>query len=36
MSTLKELNDVLKETLEERGVLKDIRAKVRAEIFKSL
>lgn len=36
MSTLNELKQVLKDTLEERGILKDIRSKVRAEIFKSL
>ena len=33
MSSLKEVKDVLKDTLEEKGVLKDIRAKIRAEIF---
>jgi hypothetical protein len=36
MSSLKELKEVLKDTLEEKGILKDIRAKIRAEIFKSL
>ena len=36
MSSLKELKEVLKDTLEQRGVLKDIRAKVRSEIFQSL
>lgn len=36
MDSVNELKDVLKETLEERGVLNEIRAKVRAEIFNSL
>lgn len=36
MSSLKELKEVLKDTLEQRGVLKEIRAKVRSEIFQSL
>ena len=36
MATVNELKDVLKETLEERGVLSKIRAKIRAEIFSTL
>ena len=36
MASINELKEVLKETLEERGVLNEIRAKVRAEIFNSL
>lgn len=36
MDSINELKDVLKETLEERGILNEIRAKVRAEIFNSL
>lgn len=36
MASVNELKEVLKETLEERGVLNEIRAKVRAEIFNSL
>ncbi len=33
MATIEELKDVLKDTLEERGVLSKIRARIRAEIF---
>ena len=36
MSSSKELKDVLIDTLEEKGIMKDIRAKISAEIFKSL
>lgn len=36
MATINELKDVLKETLEERGVLSQLRAKIRAEIFSTL
>lgn len=36
MATINELKEVLKETLEERGVLSQIRARIRAEIFNSL
>jgi len=36
MASVNELKEVLKETLEERGVLNEIRARVRAEIFNSL
>ena len=36
MATLEELKDALKETLERRGVLGEIKAKVRAEIFAAL
>ena len=36
MASVNELKEVLKETLEERGILNEIRAKVRAEIFNSL
>ena len=36
MASIDELKDVLKETLEERGVLSELRAKIRAEIFNSL
>ena len=35
-SNINELKEVLKETLEERGVLSSIKAKIRAEIFNSL
>jgi lisH domain-containing protein FOPNL len=34
--SVNELKDVLKETLEENGVLSQIRAKIRAEIFNTL
>ncbi|EAR85025.1 fop amine-terminal dimerization domain protein (macronuclear) [Tetrahymena thermophila SB210] len=36
MASVNELKDVLKETLEEKGVLTKIRAKIRAEIFNTL
>jgi len=36
MASVNELKDVLKETLEEKGVLSKIRAKIRAEIFSTL
>ena len=36
MASINELKEVLKETLEERGVLSQIRARLRAEIFSTL
>ncbi|XP_027053602.1 lisH domain-containing protein FOPNL-like [Pocillopora damicornis] len=36
MATVNELKSVLKETLENRGVLGQIRARVRAEVFSAL
>jgi len=36
MATIEEMKNVLKETLEERGILSELRAKLRAEIFNSL
>lgn len=36
MASINELKDVLKETLEERGVLSQIRARIRSEIFSTL
>ena len=36
MASLEDLKNVLKETLESKGVLNDIRAKIRAEIFTAL
>mmetsp|Transcript_24922 Transcript_24922/g.48762 ORF Transcript_24922/g.48762 Transcript_24922/m.48762 type:complete len:163 (-) Transcript_24922:359-847(-) len=36
MTTLNELKDVLKETLEARGTLDQIKARIRAEIFAAL
>ena len=33
MASLEDLKSVLKETLEQRGVLGDIKARIRAEIF---
>jgi len=36
MSNIQELKDVLKETLEERGVLSEIKSRIRAEIFNAL
>lgn len=36
MASVNELKEVLKETLEERGVLSQIRAKIRTEIFNTL
>ena len=36
MASLEDLKSVLKETLEQKGVLNDIRAKIRAEVFTAL
>ncbi|XP_041363305.1 centrosomal protein 20-like [Gigantopelta aegis] len=36
MASLEELKEVLKETLENRGVLGQVKAKVRAEVFNAL
>ncbi len=36
MASLEDLKNVLKETLEQKGVLNDIRAKIRAEVFTAL
>lgn len=36
MATIDDMKTVLKEALEERGVLSELRAKLRAEIFNSL
>lgn len=36
MASINELKEVLKETLEERGVLTKIRAQIRSEIFSTL
>lgn len=36
MSNIDDLKDVLKQTLEDRGVLSEIRAKIRSEIFNTL
>lgn len=36
MASLEDLKAVLKETLESKGVLNDIRSKIRAEIFTAL
>ncbi len=36
MASLEDLKNVLKETLESKGVLNDIRAKIRAEVFTAL
>ena len=36
MASLEDLKSVLKETLEQKGVLKDIRARIRAEVFTAL
>ncbi|XP_065846477.1 centrosomal protein 20-like [Oscarella lobularis] len=36
MTTLDDLTTVLKETLESRGVLGQVRARIRAELFKAL
>lgn len=36
MATVNELKEVLKETLEERGVLAQLRARIRSEIFNTL
>lgn len=36
MASLEDLKNVLKETLQQKGVLNDIKAKIRAEIFTAL
>ncbi len=36
MASLEDLKGVLKETLEQKGVLNDIKARIRAEIFTAL
>jgi lisH domain-containing protein FOPNL len=36
MASLDDLKTVLKETLEQKGVLNEIKAKIRAEIFTAL
>ncbi len=36
MASLEDLKSVLKETLEQKGVLNDIRARIRAEVFTAL
>jgi len=36
MATIEEMKNVLKDTLEERGILAELRARLRAEIFNSL
>ena len=36
MASLEDLKSVLKETLEQKGVLGEIRAKIRAEVFTAL
>ena len=36
MTTINEMKDALKETLESRGVLSQLRARIRAEIFNAL
>lgn len=36
MASLEELKNVLKETLEQKGTLNDIKARIRAEIFTAL
>ena len=36
MASLEDLKNVLKETLESKGVLNDIRARIRAEVFTAL
>jgi len=36
MASLEDLKNILKETLESKGVLNDIRAKIRAEVFTAL
>jgi len=36
MATIDDMKTVLKETLEERGILSELRARLRAEIFNSL
>lgn len=36
MASLEDLKNVLRETLEQKGVLNDVKAKIRAEIFTAL
>ena len=36
MASLDDLKSVLRETLEQKGVLNDVKAKIRAEIFTAL
>lgn len=36
MASLEDLKNVLKETLEQKGVLNEIKSKIRAEIFTAL
>jgi len=36
MASLEDLKNVLKETLEQKGVLNEVKAKIRAEIFTAL
>ncbi len=36
MATIDDMKTVLKDTLEERGILSELRARLRAEIFNSL
>ena len=36
MASINELKEVLKETLEDRGVLQEVKARIRAEIFNTL
>ncbi|XP_042197017.1 lisH domain-containing protein FOPNL isoform X3 [Callorhinchus milii] len=36
MATINELKNVLKETLEKRGVLGQLKARIRAEVFSAL
>ena len=36
MASLEDLKNVLKETLEQKGVLSDLRARIRAEVFTAL
>ncbi len=36
MAALEDLKNVLRETLEQKGVLNDVKAKIRAEVFTAL
>ena len=36
MASLEDLKNVLRETLEQKGVLNDVKAKIRAEVFTAL
>ena len=36
MASLEDLKNVLRETLEQKGVLNEVKAKIRAEIFTAL